>query len=147
MKNPRLVYRVILKLFTLVGVAILLYVLVASLFVSQEETASSVKKSNMIEFDLNKLDDGEIAMIRWGEKQIITLKLLNTNKYKVFFNTGDSGNCPLFYASSTFKDTCTGTLYDQNGQQKNSSSPKHLLSPPHYFDGNMLIIGRSESGK
>jgi len=144
MKNPRLVYRVILKFFTLSGVAIVLYVLVASLFVSQEETTSSTRKNNIIQLDLNKLDDGETTNVRWQGKQIIVLKFLGTNKYKVFFNTGDSGNCPLFYASSSFKDSCTGTLYDQNGQQKNSSSPKQLLSPPHYFEGNTLIIGRSQ---
>jgi len=142
MKNPRLIYRVILKLFALSGIAILLYVLFSSLFIKKNQSTSSDKPDNLIKLDLTGMKANEIKKVSWEGKQILVLKQTDTLEYRVFFNTGDSGNCPLYYAANKFKDTCTGTLYDHNGREINQSVAKYLLKPPYHFKGNVLIIGK-----
>lgn len=142
MKDPRLLYRIILKLFVLAGIGVMLYVLVSSLFVGGSPTDNANKIANIIELDLAGMKDNEIRRTQWEGKQVIVLKHPVKPVYQVYFNTGDSGNCPLFYSSKTFKDTCTGTLYDQEGRELNKASPKLLSSPPHSFNGNVLLIGK-----
>jgi len=146
MKDPRLVYRVILKLFAALGSLILLYVLFSSLFVKKEKVTPTVKTNPIIKIDLAGMQKDGVRKVRWQGRQIIILKSQDKREYSVYYNTGDSGNCPLYYASDVFKDTCTGTLYDKKGRQLNSSSPKLLQSPPYYIEGEQLIMGKQREG-
>jgi len=142
MKDPRLIYRIILKLLVLSGIGIMLYVLVGSLFVGGNQIDKTKKAANLITLDLSEMKKNEIRRTQWEGKPVIVLKRSDKPQYHVYFNTGDSGNCPLFYASKIFKDTCTGTLYNQGGREINKSTPKLLSIPPHSFNGNVLIIGK-----
>lgn len=140
MKNPRLLYRVFLKLFALLGIIILLYVMVGSLFVPKEEQGKL--KIENISVDLSDIENGKTINLSWSGRAVIILKGEDRAHTFVYFNTGDSGNCPLFYSSSVFKDTCTGTVFDERGSEKNSNAPKTLVSPPYFFKGNTIVIGK-----
>lgn len=145
MENPRLFYRAILKLFALFGILAMLYVLFSSLFTDQggvqkkEEERSKI--NDIVTLDLNEIRQGMVRKIRWNGKEVVVLKYSASSDYSVFFNTGDSGNCPLFYSSNTFKDTCTGTLYDHTGHDENKKSPKVLAKPPYHIKEAVLFIG------
>ncbi len=62
--------------------------------------------------------------------------------YFVFINTGDSGNCPLYYAKGEFNDTCSKNRFDENGLSITSPQSGYRLAiPPHYFVGKLIEIG------
>ncbi len=151
MRNPRLVYRALLKLLILLGLLALLYVLFNSLFIGQSNESKDRRinktKTDFLTLDLSDMNQGQIRKIRWHGREIIILKYAqlkgaNALQYAVFFNTGDSGSCPLFYSSNTFKDTCTGTMYDLMGREKNKAVPKSLSKPPYVIKGSVLTIGQ-----
>lgn len=142
MKNPRLFYRVILKAFALIGGGILLYVMFSSLFTSQGKTQKNKAPISVVKFDLAGLTKNGIKKVRWNNREVIILKGKDFSDTFVFFNTGDSGNCPLFYLSGTFKDTCTGTLYDRTGRDKQTKSPKVLKSPAYHVEGSVMVVGQ-----
>jgi len=165
MKNPRLVFSVILKILTVLGLVILLIVFTNSLFVHQDK--EKAVERDLLEIDLNDMRDGDVKKVRWEGKEIGVLKRkghhvlgrtkyvakiphhsLNsrlrsiTNKYFVYINQGDSGNCPLFKEADGFKDTCTGTHFDISGREKDKGLQGYRLGiPPHYFLDDKLLIG------
>ncbi len=165
MKNPRLVFRVVIKILTVLGLLILLWVFVSSLFVQQDK--EPVVEHDLLEVDLNNMRDNDIRKTVWNGKEVAILQRkgrpilyhtkylakiphqsLNsglrsiTNKYFVYFNQGDSGNCPLFKEPDGFKDTCTGTRFDTAGREKDKGLQGYRLGiPPHYFQDDKLFIG------
>jgi len=165
MKNPRLVFRVIIKMLTVLGLAVLLWVFVSSLLVHQEK--EQVVEHELLTVDLKDMRDGDVRKTRWEGKVVGVLKRkghhvlghtkyvakiphqsLNsslrsiTKEYFVYYNHGDSGNCPLFKESDGFKDTCTGTRFDTSGREKGKGlQGSRLEIPPHYFQDDQLFIG------
>jgi len=142
MKNPRLFYRVILKAFALIGVAVLLYIMFSSLFTSQIKEPQNKASIDIVKLDLTGLAKNGIKKVRWNNREIIILTGKDYSDTVAFFNTGDSGNCPLFYLSATFKDTCTATLYDRTGREIQVKTPKFLKSPTYHIEGSILVIGQ-----
>lgn len=151
MADKRQVYRLILQVMSYIGVGAILWVMFSSAFVGHrdDERANPVER---IEMSLQQLKSGEMTHVMWMGKKVSVLHQRDGEKtstkmppYYVFFNVGDSGNCPLFFAGKRLKDTCTGTLYDQNGQPIGRSRADDLVSPPHYFLSNdLLIIGEKK---
>lgn len=165
MKNPRLVFSAILKILTVLGLVILLLVLTSSLFVHQDK--EQVVKRDLLTIDLNGMRDNDIRKIHWNGKEVTIFQRkqrpslyhtkylakiphhsLNSglrsisNKYFVYINQGDSGNCPLFKETDGFKDTCTGTRFDATGREKGKGLQGYRLEiPPHYFQGDTLFVG------
>ena len=165
MKNPRLVFRVIIKVLMVLGLLILLWVFASSLFVHQDK--EPVVEHDLLELDLKDMRDGNVRKIRWEGKEIGILKRkghhvlgytkyvakiphqsLNsalrslTKEYFVYYNHGNSGNCPLFNEGNGFKDTCTGTHFDTTGRETDKGlQGARLEIPPHYFQDDKLFIG------
>jgi len=164
--DKRLIYRVVLKILFSVALLVLLIVLVKSLFTASNETK---KRENiaLVSFDLKGMLEGDVRKTRWDGKEIAVLKRkggrnlyhtkylakiphesLNsglrslTKEYFVYFNYGDSGNCPLFKEPDGFKDTCTGTRFDTSGREKDKGMQGSRLEiPPHYFQDDKLFLG------
>ncbi len=132
MKDKRQTYRVILQLMTYIGVAALIGVMFSSAFVADEEQE---ELPDNIEMSLQQLAVGELTHVLWQGKRVSILHRNDAqqNGYFVFYDLGDSGNCPLFFNGSTLKDTCTGTQYNQLGKPVGQSRADDLASPPHYF--------------
>ncbi len=173
MQNRRLLFSVIIKLLVFFGVFLLLLVLVNSLFTGnsttgiQQETTS--KEIQTVSIDTHGMFKGQIRKTRWNNKEVAILfrqfpeKLSNNEnhveenldasidkkdrsrnkEYFVFFNFGDSFNCPLFYIAGEFKDVCTSNKFDESGRMLNGdpSSFKFRI-PPHYFIETSVIIGK-----
>ncbi len=166
MKNPRLVFRVVIKILTVLGLVILSWVFVSSLFVHQEK--EQVVEHELLEVDLKDMRDGDVRKMRWEGKEIGILKRkgphisgrptkyvakiphqsLNSRlrslikEYFIYYNHGDSGNCPLFNEGNGFKDTCTGTRFDTAGREKEKGLQGFRLEiPPHHFQDDKLFIG------
>ena len=133
MADKRQTFRVILQLMTYIGVTALLWVMFSSAFVADKEQQE--KPANNIEISLQQLAVGELTHVLWQGKRVSILHRNNTqqNTYFVFYDLGDSGNCPLFFNGSRLKDTCTGTQYNQLGKPVGQSRAADLGSPPHYF--------------
>ena len=169
MNNPRLFYSVILKVLALIAVVALLWVFMSSLFVKEtNSTATSIhKKTPTVSLNLAGMLKGEIRKIRWQGKEVAVLnrktpiffhakyrtKLphpsLNSGsrsikpEYFVYFNKGDSGNCPLFHVDDTFKDVCSSTVFNSAGREKNKQQQGYNIKiPPHKFEAENLIIGQ-----
>ena len=136
-----------MKSLALIGTAILLYVMLSSLFEEPKDTQPNTTSVNIIEVDLTGMINNQIRKTRWNGREVIILKGKSASDYSVYFNTGDSGNCPLFYIAGTFKDTCTGTMYDQHGYEKNTQQPKKLKGPDYYFQDSVIVIGKSANNK
>ena len=169
MKNPRLIYRVILKILALSAFLLLLWVMTRSLFVGSNLSVpeNSKQQAQLITIDISAMRKGEIKKARWQDKEIAVLyrktpieQLAQTatqpmqaiNKsasrsfksdYFVYIDKGDSGNCPLFYSNETFKDICSSTLFDSAGRKINARTNHALIKiPPHYFAGESLVVGK-----
>lgn len=142
MKDKRQIYRVILQLMTYISVVVLLWVMFSSAFVADKEQKI---QANNIEMSLQQLAIGELTHVLWQGKRVSVLHRNDAQKdaYFVFYDVGDSGNCPLFFKGKILKDTCTGTQYDQWGSPIGQSRADDLESPPHHFLANQkkLIIG------
>lgn len=171
--NRRLLYRVFLKFFASLALLIFLIVLFNSLFIkSQNKVVKEGKKILLITLNLENMKKGEIRKVRWGNKEVAVLlrekftvnssninkklsnfNLIETSKsrslhpdYFVYYNQGDSGNCPLFYERNTFKDVCTGALFDTTGRSTvNKKFAYQLKLPPHFIDDKTVIIGAWEA--
>ena len=142
MANKRQIYAVILQLMTYISVVTLLWVIFNSIFIEDEE--KKVLPVN-IEMPLKLLKKGELTHLLWQGKKVSILHRNDVNGalYLVYYDIGDSGNCPLFFNGKFLKDTCTGTKYDQTGKPIKPSRANDLQSPPYYFiaEQNKIIIG------
>lgn len=64
-------------------------------------------------------------------------------EYFVFFNTGDSRNCPLYHSGGEFKDVCSSNRFDEMGRDLNAKQQGHMIEiPPHYFKQNVVVFGK-----
>ncbi|MCK5896278.1 MAG: hypothetical protein KAG20_05705 [Cocleimonas sp.] len=143
MEDKRRIYRVILQLMTYISVAVLLWVMFSSAFVANEEKQRPI--NSPINMSLQQLEKGEVTHVLWQGKRIAILYRNDVleNPYFVFYDLGDSGNCPLYFNGKVLKDACTGTQYSQNGIPVNQSRAGDLDSPPHYLllEQKKVIIG------
>jgi len=166
--DKRLIYRVVLKILLSVALLVLLVVFVKSLFIGANETQKSQEVTSvLVSLDLEGMRKGEIRKIRLDGKEVAVLKRkgnpkfrptkylpkiphpsLNgwlrsiTQDYFVYYNYGDSGNCPLFNEGDGFKDTCTSMRFDTSGREKDKGLQGYRLEiPPHYFQDDKLFIG------
>ena len=89
-------------------------------------------------FDNNKPDSNNVY------HSSIDKQLRSKNvEYFVYFNIGDSGNCPLFYAAGIFKDICSLNTFDETGRSITVNSQQFEIDiPPHYFENGNLFIGK-----
>ncbi|MCF6188858.1 MAG: hypothetical protein L3J51_00095 [Cocleimonas sp.] len=166
--DKRLIYSVVLKVLFLLAFLVLLIVLVKSLFTASDETNKHREKDvTLVSLDLKGLIKGDVRKARWKGKDIGVLnrkgnRILYHTKYLakiphesvnsglrslrkeyfVYYNHGDSGNCPLFKEADGFKDTCSGTRFDTSGREIGKGlQGARLEIPPHYFQGDKLFIG------
>jgi len=166
--DKRLIYRVVLKFLFFVAFAILAVVLVRSLFTASDKIESAQKiEVPIVTLDLSGMAKGDVRKIRWQGKEIGVLKRkghhvlrhtkyvakiphqsLNsalrslTKEYFIYYNRGDSGNCPLFKETDGFKDICTSTRFDTTGREKEKGlQGQRLKIPPHRIEGDKLLIG------
>ena len=171
MKNRRFLFSFIIKLMMYSGLLLLTIVFLNSLFVdnnSKSKTTNVEIPSVMINTTEMKL--GEIRKVRWDNKEIAILhrqfpeRLLQRTldssetlvhysveqqtrwkkiEYFVYFNVGDSKNCPLYYAGGEFKDVCSSNRFDEAGRNLNTNIKSYMLQiPPHYFVQDKLILGK-----
>ena len=171
-QRRRLLFSVIIKLLILLGLILLIMVFFNSLFVEDKTKVNAISKTQLplAQIELSEMQKGEIRKTRWNNKEVAVLfrqfpeKLERSNTeakkasthesvepqkrskktdYFVYFNTGDSKSCPLFYAAGIFKDVCSSNKYDESGRAlKNNQQAFVIEIPPHYFDGNSVIFGR-----
>ncbi len=172
MQKQRLVYRVVLKLMTFVAALVLLVVFINSLFTGSGDD-KDISRDKIATIDLSGMVLGEIRKARWQGREVAVLKrkavepekhkttaaILSGNSiinpvtrsilpaYFVYFNTGDSGNCPLFFEAGRFKDICSGNYFDVAGRAINASNHAAIKIPPHYFEQQggepaKVLIGR-----
>lgn len=168
MSESRVLYRVVLKLLTFLGIVILLLVFMNSLFTSDKKKT----KMTTIILDIKEMKEGEIRKTFWDGKQVavlhrsklavneirtqindeaLSIETLNPisrsffPEYFVFINKGDSGNCPLFYRANTLKDICSGSIYNTAGNLVDSENNKkknyQIEIPPHVFLGSRITFG------
>ena len=164
MRDRRLYYRVVLKSMLFIGVLVLLFVFLNSLFVASKTEV--VKEKALVSLDISDMQRGEIRKTRLDHKEVAVLyrkqvigsEINNLHKtspgiyssesrsrkvdYFVYYNHGDSGNCPLFYSDEIFKDVCSGKLFDDSGREKNNKQHGYKIAiPPHYFIENQIYFG------
>jgi hypothetical protein len=144
--DKRQTYRIILQFMTYISVAILLSVLFNSVFIGNDKQTKT--PTGTIEMSLQQLVQGKLTHVLWQGKNVSILHrndVMNIS-YFVYYNLGDSGNCPLFFNGKFLKDTCTGTQYSQAGEAINKGGVDDLTSPPHYFIAKQqkVIIGMSQ---
>lgn len=171
MQNPRLVYWLIVKIFTAIVIVALLWVFIGSLSTSNHSNklkpSKSIQPLPLVKMDISKLQKGQIKKTRWGAKEVAVFyrnhpvtyhtkyiaKLPHESlssgsrsqkpDYFVYVNHGDSGNCPLFYSAGTFKDTCTGKIFNSSGREINNKQQGYKLEiPPHYFEAEHIYFGQ-----
>ncbi len=144
MNNLRLYFRVALKLLTFIALAGLSAVFINSLFVGSNSNINHSENIPVV-LDISSMKKGEIRKTRWKGKEVAVLFKGNSSlkkQYFVYENYGDSGNCPLFYTRDTFKDICTGQLFDLFGRQKNNPEQGYrLIIPPHYIQDKKIVFG------
>ena len=170
MKNRILLFSVIIKSMILLGLLLLTLVFINSLFTNNKTQKKEISQEvTLATIDITDMFSGQIRKVRWNNKEIAVLlrqfpqKLLEADKpfeeklhpsinkqtrskidnYFVYFNLGDSNNCPLFYSAGEFKDVCSANKFDEAGRAFNSTTSSFTLKvPPHYFDKNELVIGK-----
>jgi hypothetical protein len=125
------------------AIAVFLWVMIGTTFVADNKKKQTLP--DRIEMSLQQLTKGELTHVLWQGKKVSILYRNDTSdtSYLVYYDLGDSGNCPLFFNGKILKDTCTGTKYHQTGESVNQSKVDDLASPPHYFITlkNKVIIG------
>lgn len=126
MTDKRLLYRVILKVLTAIGIIALLLVFFNATFYSNIETTEAVIDVDDADVDVSHLFAGSTKVIRWNNQRVGILKRTDANqlalikgtaeapkasgdevdshswrsldpRYFVYFDVGDSGHCPLFF--------------------------------------------------
>ncbi len=153
MQKQRLIYRVLIKVMTLGAVLMLFVVFLNSLFLGSGDHQDKVRDKTVI-IRLSGMAPGDMRKARWNAREVAILKYaMHTSPEKmaesqhlnpqtrsilpgffVFFNTGDSGHCPLFFNGKTLKDTCSGKHFDLTGREKGTSTGGMTIEvPPHYF--------------
>lgn len=171
MQNRRLLLGVIIKLMMFSGLALLIVVLFNSLFTKEAKTPIDTNnKIPLVSLDIAEMQLGQVRKIRWDNKEVAVLlrqfseKLTQTSEsfsaqglhfsidtktrskkpdYFVYYNMGDSKNCPLHYAAGVFKDVCNSNRFDEAGRQLDSNSQSYILQiPPHYFEGDQIVFGQ-----
>lgn len=171
MQNRRLIFSFVIKLLIIFGLMLLTVVFVNSLFSSDSRVTKTINgESSSVEIDISDMYKGQIKKIRWNNKEVAVLfrqfpeklveqKIENlkegfhpsikkrirsqNEKYFVYFNSGDSKNCPLFYSSGEFKDVCTSNKFDEAGRVLSVPLQGFVLAiPPHHFMANTLVIGQ-----
>ena len=148
MADKRQVYRVILQIMTYIGIAVFLWVMFASVFVPDNEKSS--QPLEVMEISLKNLAKGKITHVMWQGKKVSILyrnhqqnKPTKSGRYLIYYDVGDSGNCPLYFTGEILKDTCTGTQYNQLGEPIKRLRANDLESPLYYFlNQTTLILGR-----
>jgi hypothetical protein len=168
MQDRRLLLHALLKTLVFSAVLLLLLVFVNSLFTDSKirlNTAGAVQK---VQLDVSDLQPGQIKKTRWKGKEVAVLRRLSLEKipplhtifkedlhksldawsrsqkpeYFVYFNAGDSGNCPLFYSQGKFKDICTANKFDQNGRDIRGDQGGFTIEiSPHHFIDNVVVFG------
>ena len=170
MLNRRLLFTVVIKLLTLTGLLLLTIVFINSLFI-EEVTNRTTAETELatVTLDISTMYKGQILKSRLDNREVAILfrqfpeklekHVLSDNEdlhtslksnsrsinadYFVFYNLGDSKNCPLFYAAGEFKDICSLNKFDEAGRDINDNPEAFKLKiPPHYFDKNTVIFGR-----
>jgi len=171
MQNRRLLFGVIIKILLFIGVIILALVLINSLFIAKEKKSVLNDEIKVIaEIDLADMQNGQVRKIRWKNREVavllrqfseqllespITDKVENTHssintqtrsikqEYFVYFNMGDSKNCPLHYAAGVLKDICSSNRFNEAGMDINGNLQAYKIEiPPHYFEENRVIFGK-----
>jgi len=171
MQNRRLLFGVIIKILLFIGVIILALVLINSLFIAKEKKSVLNDEIKVIaEIDLADMQNGQVRKIRWKNREVavllrqfseqllespITDKVENTHssintqtrsikqEYFVYFNMGDSKNCPLHYAAGVLKDICSSNRFNEAGMDINGNLKAYKIEiPPHYFEENRVIFGK-----
>jgi len=170
MQNRRLLFSVIIKLMMFFGLLLLTLVLVNSLFTDDGSVPKTISNElSIVKLDIAEMKTGQIKKIRWDNREVAILlrqfpkKLDQTvtdklqedlppsielqarskkREYFVYFNTGDSKNCPLYYAGGVFKDVCSSNRFDEAGRDINANPQSYRLQiPPHYFEQDHVIFG------
>jgi len=171
MQNRRL-FSLIIKILLLIGVIVFALVLINSLFTDGNNNQSRTDNNEVIIVEMNTegMQRGQIRKIRWQNREVAillrqfpqtlfevdTTKLPEKNhqsinpqtrsikiEYFVYFNNGDSKNCPLHYAAGIFKDICSGNRFDEAGRDISGNLYAYKIHiPPHYFKGNTVVIGQ-----
>jgi len=137
----RLRLRVAIKLMLSMALIVLFIVLFNSFspLFQKKET-----KEEALTIDTSLMKVGEITKVRWEAKEVAVLKL-EPSKFFVYYNHGDSGNCPLFFMKDRFKDVCTGKLFDLKGYQiDNLEHGYRLQTPPYTLKNNKVILGHAQ---
>lgn len=166
--SRRLLFRVILKVLVLSGIAFFVWILINSLSASFPE--QSVNKLPIVELDISDMQKGFIRKTQWNGKEVAVLYRPDTSKnpsktvleetdhsnlneiwrshrtdYFVYIN---SSNCPLYYSQRVFKDICTQKRFDESGREINiKNKPTTLAIPPHYFTEKKVVFGRWHKDK
>ena len=148
MADKRQVYRVILQIMTYIGVAALLWVMFGSVFVPDYEKSN--QSVEVMEINLQSLVKGKTTHVMWKGKKVSILhrnnQLNKNSRYFVYYDLGDSGNCPLYFTGEILKDTCTGTQYNQFGKPVNNIRADDLELPSYYFiEQTKLVLGKEKS--
>lgn len=156
--NKKQVYRVIVKLFSFLGLSLLAFFIIRSALlpplpqIMQEMIATKV--------DISHLLQGQIRVVQWNHQNIAILhrpeimqKTLSgdittlSKSYFIFVNKGGDLNCPLVldYSQIYLKDSCSGYLYDTKGKLlKLNPHINDLIIPPyHFINQNHLLIGKN----
>lgn len=126
MTDKRLLYRVILKVMTMIGIIALLLVFFNAAFFTNIETEAVVIDVDDTSVDVSRLSSGSNKVVRWNNKRVGILKRTDANqlaliaesskapdeslasisehpwrsidpRFFVYFDVGDSGHCPLFF--------------------------------------------------
>ena len=154
----------------LVLIAVFLNSLFTNQQVKNKVNDADNKKSNLVTLDISNMRKGQVRRVLWGAKEVAVLyrqfpeKLANQageflqedlhpsiksqtrskkTEYFVYFNIGDSRNCPLFYAAGEFKDVCSSNRFDEAGRDMNANQQSYMLAiPPHYFEQDTVIFGK-----
>lgn len=155
--NKKRLYRTLIKLLTFIGISILSFFLIRSIFLPSE--ISSLETSDPVQVDLSTISEGKIKIVRWNHRNIAILHrpkemqanlqkqdIVESRKYFIFVNTGGDVNCPLIVEpikKLTLKDICSAYLYDGSGKViKQDARVQNLIIPPyHFLEGNKLVIG------
>lgn len=171
MTDKRLLYRVIIKLMAMLGIITLLGVFLNATFNSGRDTVEApVITAEPVSLKLAMVTSTEPTNVVWNNQRVGVIKrngggqlgLIQATgqspnvtpesvdehpwrsvdaSYFVYFDTGDSGHCPLFFAGDSFKDTCSGNRFDLTGRQLGGT--RKLAIPPHYYaQAGQLVIGR-----
>lgn len=146
MSDKRQIYRVILQLMSYSAVAVFLWVIFGAIFIANDKEKQPLL--DRVEMSLQQLAKGELTHVLWQGKKVSILYRNDTSEtaYLVYYDLGDSGNCPLFFNGNILKDTCTGTQYYQTGESVHQGKTDDLASPPHYFITlkNKVVIGTNK---